>query len=118
MVAAEIDCFELIIDWLAAGKSYDGKFPVPEDGWPWYTDNVIHKPLEDGSGKGRFHYLEEKLKPLVRALGFRFYDPVEDDSRGAETDSATQPVVQVLVGDCNLTLENAEEAVQPMQSVD
>ncbi len=31
------------------------------------------------------------------------------------TDSATQPVVQVLVGDCNLTLEIADEAVQPMQ---
>ena len=33
----------------------------------------------------------------------------------APSDSATQPVVQVLVGDCNLTLENAQEAVQPMQ---
>ena len=30
-------------------------------------------------------------------------------------DSATQPVVLVLVGDCNLDVETAEEAVQPLQ---
>ena len=35
--------------------------------------------------------------------------------RASPTDSATQPVVQVLVGDCNLTFENALEAVEPMQ---
>ena len=33
----------------------------------------------------------------------------------APSDSAAQPVVYVLVGDCNLSLELAEEATQPMQ---
>ena len=32
-----------------------------------------------------------------------------------QSDSATQPVVQVLVGDCNLTREQGEEATQPIQ---
>ena len=31
-------------------------------------------------------------------------------------DSAAQPVVRVLVGDCNLTKDHAEEAVQPLQT--
>ena len=33
----------------------------------------------------------------------------------APSDSATQPVVQVLVGDCNLSKGQGEEATQPMQ---
>ena len=36
----------------------------------------------------------------------------------APPDSATQPVVKVLVGDCNLTRELAEEATQPLQPAD
>ena len=36
----------------------------------------------------------------------------------ASSDTATQPVVQVLVGDCNLTPEKAKEAAQPLQPAD
>ena len=46
-------------------------------------------------------------------------DAVQQAMRKLETDapsdSATQSVVQVLVGDCNLNPEMAEEAIQPMQ---
>ena len=36
----------------------------------------------------------------------------------APCDSASQPVVLMLVWDCNLSLEKAEEATQPMQPED
>ena len=42
-------------------------------------------------------------------------DALEKLEKEAPSDSAAQPVVYVLVGDCNLSRDLAEEAIQPLQ---
>ena len=78
----------------------------------WAKDKVIS--ALDGWKQGNPEMMFELMceHQRMRYLGIEALKKLE---RASPTDSATQPIVQVLVEGCNHTPENPQEAVQPLQ---
>ena len=80
---------------------------------------VVHS-FRNGAGVplmlGNLHIRTPQGETVVIKLRQRLVrEALQKLESDAPSDSATQPVVLVLVGDCNLVRETAEEAIQPMQ---
>ena len=79
---------------------------------------VVHH-FEHGAGihimHGNLHIRIPHKATVTMAVRKRMAREALEKLKEAPSDSAAQPVVYVLVGDCNLSRDLAEEAIQPLQ---